>query len=205
MRVVTDGLLMVIRSYLLLACAVCLCPALIAKEIAVGPQAVSPFPDSEVATNVAFNVSRNDVKTFDVRIERASSISNCVQVAVGRDADGDGDLAPEETELVIGWRGERCFVEDVARERRYFEPEAVGEEGAQFLHLNVETNSSFAPKRVFFENESGVCFVEIADACPPWLFSSKWNLLKVTRRGALPADELCRIRNEYHSFHVIIR
>jgi len=72
--------------------AVCLCPVLSAKEIAVGSQGVSPFLDTEISTNVFFNVSRNDVKVFDVRIELASSVSNCVQVAFGCDANGDGEV-----------------------------------------------------------------------------------------------------------------
>lgn len=185
--------------------AVCLCPVLSAREIAVGPQGVSPFLDTEVSTNVSFNVSRNDVKVFDVRIELASSVSNCVQVAFGCDADGDGELAAEETGLVLGWRAGRYFVEDVAGEARYFESEAVADGGSRFLHLNVATDSDFAPKHASFENGSGACFAEIAAVCPPWLFSADWNLLKVTRRGAAPAGELCRIRNDYRFFRVIFR
>ena len=85
---------------------VSICPVLSAKEIAVG-QLVSDHLDTESSTNVAFNVRRNDVKVFDVRIEQASSVSNCVQVAFGRDADADGDLSPDEADLVLGWRAGR--------------------------------------------------------------------------------------------------
>ena len=85
---------------------VSICPVLSAKEIAVG-QLVSDHLDTESSTNVAFNVRRNDVKVFDVRIEQASSASNCVQVAFGRDADADGDLSPDEADLVLGWRAGR--------------------------------------------------------------------------------------------------
>jgi len=193
------------RIFLVLVLALCLCPVLSAREIAVGSQGVSPFLDTEVSTNVSFIVSRNDVKVFDVRIELAASVSNCVQVAFGRDADGDGDLAPEETGLVMGWRAGCHFVEDVAGEMRYFEPEASADGGSRFLHLNVATDSVFVPKQASLENGSGACFADVAAACPSWLFSADWNLLKVTRRGAAPVGELCRIRNDYRSFQVIFR
>ena len=32
-----------------------------------------------------------------------------------------------------------------------------------------------------------------------------WNLVKVTRRGPVASDELCRIRNDYRSFWISFR
>ena len=85
---------------------VSICPVLSAKEIAVG-QLVSDCLDTESSTNVAFNVRRNDVKVFDVRIELASSVLNCVQVAFGTDRNSDGDLAPAGARDVISSRTSR--------------------------------------------------------------------------------------------------
>lgn len=65
-----------------------------ARVVAVGTQSESPYRDTEVSTNVAFNVSRNDTKTFEVRLELSGTTSNCVQVAFGHDEDGNGNLAP---------------------------------------------------------------------------------------------------------------
>ena len=193
------------RDSLAFILALGLCSVLSAKEIAVGPQGASPYLDSEVSTNVSFNVHRSDVRTFDVRIEVASSVSNCVQVAFGRDADGDGDLSSEESGLVLGWRTGRYFVEDVAGEVRTFEPGAVADGSARFLHMNVATDAAFVPKRAIFANDAGACFADIAAACPSWLFSREWNLLKVTRRGPAASGELCRIRNDYRSFRISFR
>ena len=48
-----------------------------------------------MATRRKFNNRRrNDVKAFGVSMELAGSVSNSVQIAFGRDADGDGNLAP---------------------------------------------------------------------------------------------------------------
>ena len=66
----------------------------------VGTLPLSPYPDTEVWTNVPFGSARTDVKSSEVVMRLAGSASNCVQAAFGRDADGDGDLAPEETGLV---------------------------------------------------------------------------------------------------------
>ena len=103
----------------------------LAKEVVVGTQNGSLFLDTEVSTNVAFNVGRSDAKIFEVKMELSGSVSNCVQVAFGRDADEDGDLAPDEADFVLGWRGGRYFVEDVAGQCRRFAPE----DG--FVHFGV--------------------------------------------------------------------
>lgn len=181
-----------------------LCPILSAKEIAVG-SLPSDALDSEVWTNVAFNAVRDDVRDFVVRIELASSVSNCIQVALGRDLDGDGDLTVEESALVIGFRDGRCFVEDVAGEDRHFESSGMSGTGPCFLQMSVRTDASLDPKNVSFATGSGPCFQDLASACPPWLFRREWNLLKVTRRGDPGAQEICRVRADYRSFRITIR
>lgn len=188
-----------------LSVAIGLTWGLSAKEVMVGEQFAPPLPITEIATNVAFNIQRSDVKAFDVCIDLVSSVSNCVQVAFGRDADGDGNLTPEETDLVLGWRAERYFVENVKACKRYDEPQVENGGGFRHLRMWVDTDSSFLPKEAAFESESGACFEAIAAASPSWLFSPNWNLLKVTRRGLAPAGETCRIRSAYGYLSVILR
>ena len=185
--------------------AVCLCPFLSAKEIAVGAPPRSPFLDTEASTNVAFSLVRGDVKAFDVRIDLAGTVSNCVQVAFGRDADGDGDLAPGETGLVLGWRAGRYLVEDVAAGARLFEMNCGPAGVDRFLHLRVETDADSAPRAASLANEVGACFPDLASECPAWLFRRDWDLLQVARRGVGPADELCRVRNGCRSLHLVFR
>ncbi len=173
-----------------------------AREIVVGPQGISPFLDTEVSTNIAFNATRNDVREFNVRIDLAGTVSNGVQIAFGRDVDEDGDLAPEEMRLVLGWRCGRYFVEDVVGETRSFDASA---ETGRFLQMRVSTDQSYVPKTATFTNEVGACFADLTAACPPWLFCADWNLLKVTRRGTHSADEICRIDSVYRFFRFFIR
>ena len=179
--------------------------ALSAPAFTVPELPPSAFADSEVSTNVAFNVRRSDVRTFDVRIELASSVSNCVQVAFGRDADGDGDLSPEETGLVLAWRGGRYCVENVPEGARIAETPASAGAAARFLHMRVATDGNFRPRTASFANEAGPCFAGLSAAVPDWLCRPDWNLLRVTRRGAASAAERCEVSCDYESFVIRVR
>lgn len=173
-----------------------------AKEAFVGEQPVSTSLGTEVSTNVPFNVSRNDTKTFTVEMEQNGGVSNNVQVAFGQDLDGDGDLAPDESDLVLGWRRGSCFIEDVEGEVRRFADSTEGVSRVS-LEMTVKTDGVFRPRRAAFTNELGACFSDLG--VPEYLFKTNWNLLKVTRRGVDAADEWCRITSTYRSFAVHIR
>lgn len=173
-----------------------------AKEFFVGEQPVSPFAGTEVSTNVPFNVLRNDTRTFMVEMVQNGSESNNVQVAFGRDLNGDGDLAPDEADLVLGWRRGSCFFEDVNGEERRFDDSAVDIE-KRTLKMRVSNDRCFNPRTVSFSSELGECFSDIGVA--DYLFKTNWNLLKVTRRGAESAAESCRIKSSYRSFAIRIR
>lgn len=173
-----------------------------AKEAFIGEQPVSTSLGTEVSTNVPFNVSRNDTKTFTVEMEQNGGVSNNVQVAFGQDLDGDGDLAPDESDLVLGWRRGSCFIEDVEGEVRRFADSTEGVSRVS-LEMTVKTDGVFRPRRAAFTNELGECFSDLG--VPEYLFKTNWNLLKVTRRGVDAADEWCRITSTYRSFAVHIR
>ena len=176
-----------------------------AVGITVGTQPASPFADTEMSTNIAFNATRSDMREFDVRMELSGSVSNCVQVAFGRDEDADGDLAPDETGLVLGWRGGRYVVEDVSGEMRYFEDGVSADETGRFLHMRVKMDRDMVPKKAAFTNEVGACFAQLSSPVPAWLYREEWNLMKVTRRGVVAADEWIRFMGEYRRFVISIR
>ena len=176
---------------------------LFARALIVSPLPSPAYADTEVVTNVAFNVWRSDTKTFEVRIEFSGTVSNNVQIAFGRDRDSDGDLAPEESDLVLGWRRGRYFVEDVAGECRRFAEASELADHTRFLHMTVMNGKNLAPKTASFISESGVCFADIG--AQSYLFSTNWNLAKVTRRGAVSASEWCRIVNSYRGFVISFR
>lgn len=176
-----------------------------AVDVTIGAQPASLLADTEVSTNIAFNATRRDMREFDVRMELSGSVSNCVQVAFGRDEDGDGDLAPEETGLMFGWRGGRYVIEDVCGEARYFEDGVSTDETGRFLHMRVKMDRNMVPKRAAFTNEVGACFAPLTSPVPAWLYREEWNLMKVTRRGVVAADEWVQFVGEYRRFVITIR
>ena len=55
------------------------------------PEAVTP--DAEVSTNIALNVNAARLQTLTLSVEFESCVTNEVLVAIGADADLDGDLS----------------------------------------------------------------------------------------------------------------
>lgn len=166
---------------------------------------LSPYADTEVSSNVVFNATRGDAKFFDVRLELNGTVSNNVQIAFGRDANGDGDLALEETGLVLAWRGGRYCVENVPESERIVDDSASESDASRFLHMRVMTDRDLKPRTASFTNEAGPCFTELSASAPDWLYRTDWNLLKVTRRGVDSASEWCGIDCEYRKFVIRIR
>ena len=64
------------------------------------PEAVRP--DAEVSTNIALNVNAARLQTLMFSVEFESCVTNEVLVALGADADGDGDLSVDEADIVFG-------------------------------------------------------------------------------------------------------
>ena len=196
----TTGLAM--RVGVVSVAVVLIAGAALAKEVFVGELPISPFIGTEVSTNVPFNVSRNDTTSFTVELEQNGVESNNVQVAFGQDLDEDGDLASDETDLVLGWRRGSCFIEDVENEDRRLDDSATDIEKLT-LKMRVVNDSCYSPRLVSFVNELGDRFSDVAVS--DFLFKTNWNLLKVTRRGVESASEWCRITSAYRSFAIRIR
>lgn len=173
-----------------------------AKTVAVPALPAFATPDTEVSTNVPFNAQRLDVRSLDVRLDFAGTASNCVQMAFGRDDDGDGTLSADETALLAGWRRGRLFAEDARAGMRLFADVAEGTDSRRRLCLHVGTAPDGTPLPVAVSNGTGVCFAELASA---EFAAGDWNLVRVTRRGVDAADESCEVVCRHPSLHVILK
>ena len=93
------------------------------------------LPDTEVATNVALRVNAERLDVYSLKVEATNGGEGEVLVAVGCDADGDGDLSFGEAAFVFGVDcGERYLVnygtgevftgmgDTLAINHRYFDP-----------------------------------------------------------------------------------
>ena len=61
------------------------------------------FADTEAETNIVFAVDRARLDRVVFAIELTASATNCLEVAVGADADGDSSLSPEESDVAFGY------------------------------------------------------------------------------------------------------
>ena len=64
------------------------------------PEAVRP--DAEVNTNIALNVNAARLERLTLAVTFESCETNEVLVALGADADGDGNLSIDEADIVFG-------------------------------------------------------------------------------------------------------
>ena len=63
----------------------------------------SDYADTEVSTNVPFAVNANLTDMMSIALDFDATPSNSVEIAIGHDADGDGNLSPEESAVVFGY------------------------------------------------------------------------------------------------------
>ena len=74
-----------------------------AAKVAVLPQLPQgELPDSEVVTNITLAANLANLEVLRFTLEFEPNASNELAVAVGADADGNGDLSLEEAAVVFG-------------------------------------------------------------------------------------------------------
>ena len=76
--------------------------ALAASRVVVPSLPEAASPDAEVSTNIALNVNAARLQTLTLSVEFESCVTNEVLIALGADADLDGDLSVDEADIVFG-------------------------------------------------------------------------------------------------------
>ena len=140
-----------------------LCAGLIASAASAfaGEQTLpTPPPSGYVDTESSVNVPITDWprlrRRFTLALAANTSPTGCVQVAFGRDTNGDECLEPEETELVVGSDCGAWFVRDelTGQEESDPQPPSGGQPSSRTLAL-VQSKA----------------------------LERRWNMAKVTTRG----------------------
>ena len=178
--------------------------AAFAVRIEVPPPSASPFADTEVTTNIALNVSGGHVRMLELAFALDGCASNCVQVAFGHDADGDGVLGFAETDTLYGWRNGRYFAESVRDGVRVEEPADPTAASCAFA-IGMSLSKDLAPLEFSVTNSLGAAILtNLSVSAQGWLYRSNWDTMRVTRRGpGIPAEWFaCDIasRRMYMSF-----
>lgn len=170
-----------------------------ARTITVPALPVSPYPDTEVSTNVVLHGNRTDTRKLDVHFQFEGTPTNCLEVAFGRDTNTNGVLDVAEIETVYGWRAGRYFIENVRAWERHEAPAAANTtDGVIDIHLEIAP--SFVPKRFTATCGGKSAFAQFAEQPPPWLFRADWTHARVTRRGRSFPSEWVRCEVGYTTF-----
>ena len=142
-----------------------------ARQQNLAQLAPSPYADTEVSTNMPCALDLPSLKEYRIGLGLVGTPSNNVEVALGRDADGDGTLSLDEAAISLVWDCGEWMV----REERGARREEGRENGVPLVTSGPDTN--------------GVVMAEIAVAVsnhkakPAWLYDRTWDLVRVSRRG----------------------
>ena len=156
----------------------------------VGKLPVSEHPDTEVTAHHRLEQPEN-VDNLDFSLAFNGTASNNVEVAFGVDTDGDGKLALDETEMVIGWDCGRYFIRNF-QTGETVEEEAVESQSVRRLiewHYRIYGNRTTL-KSFAVTNDIGEVFAELSAAKPQWLYNGNWNLMRLAARGIDAQDEV---------------
>ncbi len=170
-----------------------------ARTIVVQTQPVSPWPDTEVSTNVVLHRDRTDTRKLHVHFQFEGTPTNGLEVAFGRDENTNGVLDVAETETVYGWRAGRYFIEN-ARDWERHEVSALANATDGVVDIHLENDSAFVPKRFTATCGGETAFARFAARPPPWLFRADWTHARVTRRGKGVPPEWVRCDIGYTTF-----
>ena len=147
-------------------------PVVATAVVAVGPLPAPDYADTEVSTNFAFSVGEGQSRGIVFTVELQATPSNNVEVAIGVDADGDGCLSIDESELCVGYDCGTWFVRSSAQDA--VTTEDVADSGVFRRTYRVRA------RRV----------------------NPLWNLVKVTRRGYGAAAESVSVESVEQGFKV---
>ena len=139
----------------------------------------SAFADTEVSTNIAFAVERPALTRLEVRVALDATPTNNVEVAIGTDANSDGNLAVEEAAYVFGYDCGAWFCR--ARDENKIESSAV--------NLNLQPQPRISHTFILKRRQ----------------LDTAWNLLKVTRRGCGSSCELVEAKGRKPGFKLEVR
>ena len=152
--------------------------ALAAARVVVPSLPEAARPCAETETNIAFSAGAPRDNVWRLSIELDASVSNCVEVVLGSDADEDGILGIDEGALSVGWSCGEWFW----RDRRGGGAGRVADmEGSRRLDWTMRLASSDKSAR----SVDGNAF---SGAVAPTCFSADWDMIRVVSRGA---ESLC--------------
>ena len=158
----------------LLICVFAAAAGLCSFGLEITPLPPSDFPDTEIATNFPFAVAAPSHR-LAFSLEFQSTVSNSLEVAIGRDANEDGELSLDEASLAVGYDCGEWFVRSAANDSVLCET---------LLHEGWV-------RRVYEVRSRNI--------------DPAWNLARVTRRGRGASNENVTVEMRQTGFGITLQ
>ena len=159
----------------------------------------SEFVDAESSVNVSLPTTEG--RHIRLTLDFDPSPTNAVQVAFGRDDDGDGDLAPEETVVRLGVDCGVPFVWKESKSKVAIERSEIAEGLRE--QWNLSTYSAGQPEQEgnILCSPSTFAF----DLKQPKAVSARWDLAKVTTHNVAATNVAVSAKFYNKGFALILR
>ena len=144
--------------------------------------------DTEVMTNVVISSWQRGAAKFSFSLSCLATPSNNVEVAFGADANANGSLEPDETDLVVGWNRGNWFVQNGGDGER-FSMAPTSTENVKTLAWAYRLTAAPTPVRLSVMVDGTAAFSTLAEESPEWLHRREWNLMRLTGRGLHDSGE----------------
>ena len=144
--------------------------------------------DTEVMTNVVISSWQRGAAKFSFSLSCLATPSNNVEAAFGADANANGSLEPDETDLVVGWNRGNWFVQNGGDGER-FSMAPTSMEDVKTLAWAYRLTAAPTPVRLSVMVDGTAAFSTLAEESPEWLHRREWNLMRLTGRGLHDSGE----------------
>ena len=161
-----------------------------ARPVTVSLLPPNEYADTEVSTNIAFIVERPAMTRIEFTVALDATPTNNVEVAIGTDANGDGNLGVEEQAYAFGWDCGAWFVRD--RDQGWDLSTPRSEDAAGTVLIGAECPTPRAR-------------IEKTFALKRHQLDAAWDLVKVTRRGCGATCELVKAVGRKPGFKLEVR
>ena len=156
-----------------------------ALAVMVEPLPTSEYADTEVSTNISFVVDGSMMTRIEFTVELDATPTNNVEVAIGTDGNGDGNLSVEESAYTFGYDCGKWFVRDQSKSK------------VEVEERNSNHHSSTSTSNFDYSSHTFILKMRKLDTA--------WNLVKVTRRGCGAACELVKAEGRKPGFKLEVR
>ena len=144
--------------------------------------------DTEVMTNVVISSWQRGAAKFSFSLSCLATPTNNVEAAFGADANANGSLESDETDLVVGWNRGAWFVQNGIDGER-FSVASTSMEDVKTLVWSYRFTAAPTPPRLEVTTDGVTAFSALAEESPEWLHRREWNLMRLTGRGLYDSGE----------------